>query len=42
MNSPYSGGTHPRHGAARELLTAALLGLALMATMTTLWWDAMR
>jgi hypothetical protein len=31
-----------RNGEARELLTATLLGLSLMATLTTWWWYAMR
>ncbi len=50
MNSPYSRyarhargyANNARNGEAREWLTATLLGLALMATMTTWWWDAMR
>ena len=38
MSSP----NHVRHGEARELLTATLLGLGLMATSTVWWWYAMR
>jgi hypothetical protein len=31
-----------RHGGAREVLTAALLGLGLMAMTIVWWWSAMR
>jgi hypothetical protein len=39
MSSP---NPHTRNGEAREFLTATLLGIGLMATLTTWWWYAMR
>jgi hypothetical protein len=41
-HAPLGHRQHPRNSDARELLTATILGLGLMATMTTWWWYAMR
>jgi len=50
MSSSYSGSphlppvsrSHARNGDTREVLTATLLGLGLMALTTVWWWFAMR
>ena len=45
MSSPnyrYASDPSIRNGGARDVLTATLLGLFLMMTLTTSWWFAMR